>query len=109
MPITTLPNPIRAYLEGLNAQDIDAVTACFTADAVVRDEGQTHDGIAAVRAWATDVSDKYQPSIAVLDVPANGGGTVVACRVSGAFPSSPVELRFAFVLNGEKIARLEIS
>jgi hypothetical protein len=33
-----------------------------------------------------------------------GGG-----RVSGNFPGSPVELRYVFTLDGEKIARLEIS
>jgi hypothetical protein len=32
----------------------------------------------------------------------------VRARVSGHFPGSPVELRYAFTLHGGKIARLEI-
>jgi hypothetical protein len=36
------------------------------------------------------------------------GKTIVAGRVSGDFPGSPVELLYVFTLGGEKIARLEI-
>ncbi|PYM74471.1 MAG: hypothetical protein DME10_06420 [Candidatus Rokuibacteriota bacterium] len=37
------------------------------------------------------------------------GKTIVTGRVSGNFPNSPVELRYAFTLAGGKIARLEIA
>ena len=109
MPTTTLPRPVSTYIAGANAQDIDAVTACFAENAVVRDEGQSRQGIAAIREWAEAVSKKYRPTVEVLHVAATDGRTVVAGRVSGNFPGSPVELRYVFTLEGEKIARLEIS
>jgi hypothetical protein len=51
---------------------------------------------------------KYQPIVEAVDVTETAGGTIVTCKVSGTFPGSPVELRYAFTLDGEKIARLEI-
>lgn len=109
MPITKLPSPVADYVAGANAQDANAVTASFSEDAVVRDEGQTRQGIPAIREWAEEVSRKYRPTVEVLDVAATDGRTIVRGRVSGDFPGSPIDLRYAFTLNGEKIARLEIS
>jgi hypothetical protein len=37
------------------------------------------------------------------------GKFVVTCRLTGSFPGSPVNLRFFFELDGEKIASLEIA
>jgi hypothetical protein len=36
------------------------------------------------------------------------GKTVVTSRLTGNFPGSPVNLRFFFALDGDKIATLEI-
>ena len=41
MPTTKLPRPVATYIAGANAQDINAVTACFGESAVVQDEGQS--------------------------------------------------------------------
>jgi hypothetical protein len=109
MSTTALPGPVAAYVAGANAQDIRAVTACFDEDAVVRDEGHTRQGIAAIREWAQEVSEKYRPNVEALSVAEADGRTIVTGRVSGNFPGSPIELRYHFTLDGEKIARLEIS
>jgi hypothetical protein len=109
MPTTDLPRPVANYIAGANAQDIDAVTACFDEDAVVQDEGQTRQGIAAIREWAEEVSKKYHPTVEVIDVAETDGRTILASRISGVFPGSPIALRYAFTLNGAKITRLEIS
>jgi uncharacterized protein (TIGR02246 family) len=103
-----LPAPIAAYIAGSNAHDANACAACFTDDAVVRDEGREWQGIAAIREWKEEVSSKYWLTVDVLDVAAADDKTIVTGRVSGNFPGSPVELRFTFTLAGEKIARLEI-
>jgi hypothetical protein len=34
---------------------------------------------------------------------------VVTAHVAGDFPGSPIDLRYAFVLAGDRIARLEIT
>jgi hypothetical protein len=109
MPTTRLAQPIPTYIAAANAQDIGSVTACFSEGAVVHDEKQDRQGIAAIRKWAEGVSEKYRPNIEVLDARQIGGVTVVAGRVSGDFPNSPVELCYAFTLSGGKIERLEIT
>jgi hypothetical protein len=109
MSTTNLPRPIATYIEGANAQDVNAVTACFTNSAVVRDEGHTRKGIPAIRQWAEEVSRQYRPTLEVIDVTQGDGRSILTCRVSGDFPGSPIELRYVFALNRGKIRRLEIS
>ena len=41
-----LPAVIVAYIAGSNAHDADGCAACFTDDAVVRDEGRESDCVA---------------------------------------------------------------
>ncbi|MGH8809621.1 MAG: nuclear transport factor 2 family protein, partial [Noviherbaspirillum sp.] len=103
MPITKLARPIATYIAAANAQDIDAVTASFSGDAVVHDEKQDRQGIAAIRKWAEEVSRKYHPTVEVIGVAETDGRTILTGRVSGDFPGSPIELRYVFTLNGGKI------
>jgi hypothetical protein len=109
MNTTTLAGPIANYIAAANTWNIEAMTACFADHAVVHDEKQDRQGIAAIREWAEEVSAKYRPIVEVLDVTRTAGTTVLAGRVSGNFPNSPLELRYAFTLDGGKIERLEIA
>ncbi len=104
-----LPGPVARYIAAANAQEPDAVTACFSEGAAVRDEGLNRHGIATIRDWAANVSRKYQPKLEVIDAVEQDGKTIVTLRVSGDFPGSPIELRYTFTLQGEKISRLEIA
>jgi hypothetical protein len=45
-----LPKPIAEYFTADRA-DGEAVSQCFTRDAVVKDEGHTHQGRAAIKQW----------------------------------------------------------
>ena len=109
MQNTKLIGPAANYVAAANAQDSEAVTANFSEGAIVRDEGRNWQGIVAIRQWAVEVTKKYHPTIETLNVAQVDGRTVLTGRVSGNFPGSPVELRYVFTLNGEKIERLEIS
>ena len=109
MSITKLPGPVADYVDRANAQDANAVAACFDEDAVVWDEGRERQGIAAIREWAEEVSRKYRPIVDVVAVAEANGRTIVTGRVSGNFPGSPIDLRYVFALHGKNIARLEIS
>src|SRR6185436_5451346 len=100
MTTTKLPRPVADYVAGANAQDADTVTACFSEGAIVRDEGQTRQGISAIREWVEEVSRKYRPTVEVIDAAEKDGRTIVRGRVSGDFPGSPIELHYAFTLNG---------
>src|SRR5712672_3658784 len=105
MTITTLTGPVANYIAAANTQDIEALTAIFSEDAVVRDEGQNRQGVAAIRQWAVEVSKKYRPTVEALDVAQADGKTILSGRVSGDFPGSPIDLRYVFTLVGGKIAR----
>jgi ketosteroid isomerase-like protein len=109
MSDTQATGAVAAYVAGANAQDAEAVAACFNEGAVVQDEGRERRGVAAIREWAEEVSRKYRPTVEVLGVAETDGRTVVEGRVSGDFPGSPIELRYAFALQGGRIDHLEIS
>ena len=103
----SLPKPIAAYFAA-DRGDGEAVSQCFTENAVVKDEGHTHRGRAAIKAWKTDASAKYEYTSEPIASEEKGGKTVVTCHLVGNFPGSPVDLRFFFKLEGDKIASLEI-
>ena len=102
-----LPKPIAAYFIADKGEG-EAVSECFTENAVVKDEGHTHKGRAAIKEWKTDASAKYQYTCEPLACEEKEGKTVVTCHLVGNFPGSPVDLRFLFKLEGDKIALLEI-
>ena len=102
-----LPNPIGAYFAA-DKQDSDAVAMCFTENAVVKDEGHTYSGLAAIKQWKTDSSNKYTYTSEPFACEDKDGKTIVTSRVTGNFPGSPVDLRYFFSLDGSKIASLEI-
>jgi ketosteroid isomerase-like protein len=99
MSTAKLLGPVAAYIDGANAQDANAVVACFNEDAVVWDEGRERQGIAAIRDWAEEVSKEYQPTVEIIDVAETDGRTIVTGRVSGDFPGSPIKLRYVFTLS----------
>jgi len=102
-----LPEGIAAYFSADRANG-DAVAQCFTEDAVVKDEGQTYVGRAAIADWKTDASTRYTYTSEIIAREEVDGKTVVTCHLVGDFPGSPVDLRFFFRLQGGKIASLEI-
>lgn len=102
-----LPRPAADYFAA-DTVDSDAVAACFTENAIVKDEGHTYQGRAAIKKWKADVSIKYQYTCEPSACEQSDGKTVVTCRLTGNFPGSPVDLRFFFELEGDKIASLEV-
>jgi ketosteroid isomerase-like protein len=109
MNATKLVGPVANYVAAANAHDIEAMVATFNEGAVVRDEGKDRRGIAAIRQWAVEVSNKYHPTVEALGVAQTEGNTILSGRVSGDFPGSPIDLRYVFTLAGGKIECLEIS
>ena len=103
----SLPKPIAAYFAA-DRGDGEAVSQCFTENAVVKDEGHTHKGRAAIKEWKTEASAKYEYTSEPFACEEKEGKTVVTSHLVGNFPGSPVDLRFFFKLEGDKIASLEI-
>jgi hypothetical protein len=103
-----LPAPIAAYFAA-DMRNGEATERYFTKEAVVRDEGRTHSGHAAIAAWKLDASTKYSYTSEPVGLEETSSGYVVISRVTGNFPGSPVDLRYAFRLERGKIAFLEIA
>lgn len=107
MPVD-LPTPIACYIAAANNSDTEMFAQCFAENAVVRDENQTIEGLAAIKQWATETKSKYQHTIEPLSFSQKDGTTIVTNQLTGNFPGSPIELQFVFTLDGDKIAALEI-
>ena len=103
-----LPTPIAIYIAAENRGDAEALAQCFAENAVVRDEGRTIEGLAAIKEWKAETQKKYQHTIEPLASVQKDGKTIVTNRLTGNFPGSPIELEFVFTLDGDKIASLEI-
>jgi hypothetical protein len=103
-----LPVPIAIYFAAENQGHTEIVAECFAGNAVVRDEGQTIEGLTAIKQWQAETRKKYQHTIEPLALAEKDGTTIVTSRLTGNFPGSPIELEFVFTLDGSKIAALEI-
>ena len=108
MPGLNLPTPIAIYIAAENRGDTEALARCFAEDAVVRDEGQTIEGWAAIKQWETETRKRYQHRIEPLACSQKDDKTIVTNRLTGNFPGSPIELEFVFTLEDNKIAEVEI-
>jgi hypothetical protein len=102
-----LPTPVANFFSA-DTSDSEAVAQCFTENAVVKDEGRTFKGRVAIRQWKADASAKYQYTSEPFVCERRDGQVIVTSRLTGNFPGSPVNLRFIFRLEGEKIESLEI-
>src|SRR5438309_12064741 len=98
-----LPKQIAAYFTA-DKGDSETLSQCFTENAVVKDEGHTYKGRAAIKQWKTRTSTKYEYTSEPVACEEKDGIIVVTSHLVGNFPGSPVDLRFFFKLDGGKIA-----
>lgn len=103
-----LPVPIAIYFAAENQGHTEIAAQCFAPKAVVRDEGQTIEGLAAIKQWQAESKKKHQHTVEPLAFAQKDGKAIVTNRLTGNFPGSPIELDFVFALDDDKIAALEI-
>ena len=103
-----IPEIIESYFRASNANDVEKLASCFSADAVVTDENETHRGTAAIREWSIKVRKKYEFKTEVLRAVEKADAVIVTAKLSGTFPGSPVDLDFKFALKENRISSLEI-
>jgi hypothetical protein len=103
-----LPPAVGLYVKIENAGETDALSTCFAANATVRDEGQTYQGLDAIKKWKAETKKRYNHTIHPLAVSDREGKTILMAKLTGNFPGSPVTLEFSFVIKSGKIAALEI-
>jgi ketosteroid isomerase-like protein len=105
-----LPAVIDRYFEADAIRDIDAITALFTPDAVVVDEGETRRGTAEIEQWQRGAASKYEYTTRILGTETTGPNTTrVSGRLEGNFPGGTADLKWDFTLAGRFISRLEIA
>ena len=109
-----LPTIISRYFAASDARDVDAILACFTADAVVTDEGRTHRGGDEIRQWRQDVNAAYEFTVEILgDAPAGTTDDLsrhdVTAHLEGNFPGGTVDQVHRFELRDSLIAALHIA
>ncbi len=104
-----LPRPVDLYIKIENSGEVEALSGCFAPDAIVRDEGSTYEGLAAIKKWKAKAKSKYKHTVHPLQVTQRGGKTVLKAALTGKFPASPVLIEYSFVLESGKIVALEIT
>ena len=62
----SLPPVVSNYLAASDRDDIDAIVACFTEDAVVLDEDRHWVGAAAIRQWRENVATAFEYTVAII-------------------------------------------
>lgn len=107
MDALTLPEPIAAYFAA--EHNPEALAHCFTAQAVMKDDGHTYSGVEAIKAFMAAASAKYSASTVPFALEREDGFQVVRAKVAGNFPGSPVDLSYRFRLERGLIASLEIT
>ena len=103
-----LPDSIATFFRVSNDAEASGLRYCFTDNAVVRDEGHTHQGHEAIQVWLLEAKRKYAYSVEPLNAAQQGSSVKVRAKVSGNFPGSPVQLEHIFRLTGDKIESLDI-
>jgi ketosteroid isomerase-like protein len=109
----SLPAVVSNYLAASEGDDIDAIVACFTEDAVVHDEDRHWRGAQAIRQWRENVATAYEYTVALIGSQALGevdGGQrhAVYTHLEGNFPGGQVDLTNRFTLRGDLIVGLQI-
>jgi hypothetical protein len=104
-----LPKAIEAYFDADRDGGPEDVAAAFSEDGIVKDKGKTHKGRDAVRAWMADESQQCSYQVEPFLIATEDGKTLVMAHAVGDFPGSPIDLRFFFILAGDKVAELEIT
>jgi hypothetical protein len=77
-----LPEPIAAYFTA-DKEEGEAISQYFTETAVVKDEGHTYHGRAAIKQWKADASAKYQYKIEPFACERKDRKIVVTSRLTG--------------------------
>lgn len=104
-----LPNCIAAYFEADSRNDIEALMATLSPEAIIEDERRRHAGLEAIHDWWIHAKRKTPHVNAPIEATTAGEVTQVRTRVSGDFPGSPVTLNFTFTVRNGAITRLEIA
>ena len=105
-----VPGVVRRYFELDPHRDVERFVALFADDAIVTDEGETHQGTAEIRTWRSGPATKYHYTTEIWNAEALGAAQyLLTGRITGDFPGGTAALRWEFTVSGELISRLVIA
>ena len=101
-----LPQVLTDLIAAQNNFDSAAYAHCFSATAVVFDEGKTHIGKAAIKNWITKANETYKAVMKPIDY--SEIQQTLEAEISGNFPGSPLVLTYQFEFEDGQIQSLKI-
>lgn len=104
-----LPEVITDLVNAQNSFDSIAYANCFAENAVVFDEGKTHNGRMEIHDWIVASNEKYRSVMKPLEYTNNGTTSVLSAECFGSFPGSPITLKFHFNIAQGRIQHLKIT
>ena len=104
-----VPAILDRYVAASNAHDPQTLSACFSADAIVLDEGRTYRGRPEILAWKEDVTARYKTTNTPLDYQWQGKKLMARMRVEGTFPGSPAVLTYQLEFKDGLISRFQVA
>jgi hypothetical protein len=106
---TELPEVITRYLDAHRIHETTTAVNAFAADAVVRDDGYTYIGTAAIEKWLTGPASEFTYTIELTEAHrGDASHYFVTNHLEGNFPGGQVDLHYRFALDGELINGLTI-
>lgn len=102
-----LPNIISELVKTQNEFNSKAYADCFTDNAIVFDEGKTHNGKAEIENWIDKANNEYKAVMKPLEY--NEKENILSTEISGTFPGSPIVLKYHFEFNDKLIQSLKIT
>jgi hypothetical protein len=108
--MSELPVIINAYLAAADAQDGEAMAACFAADGYVVDEGNTYRGYDEIVGWRKLTASKWTYTSTVTGRErVSDREHLVFVHLEGDFPGGTADLTYRFTIDADKIAALTIA
>jgi hypothetical protein len=86
-----------------NSRDTDSVTACFSNDAVVYDDGRIMRGTDEIRQWSAELFRKFHYFVAPTNVRELTNGAILTATITGNLPGARVSLDYHCRTLGDKI------
>ena len=105
-----LPPVITMYQDAHDRDDVEGALSAFTPTARVVDEDREYAGTDEIRQWLATTAREFTYTRAFVSAEAIADDRwVVRNHLEGDFPGGVVDLRYKFVLNGNRISELVIA
>ncbi len=101
-----LPKVVAELVKTQNNFDSAAYAKCFTATAVVFDEGKTHQGRKEIENWIAKANEEYQATMKPHEY--SETEQTLRAEVAGTFPGSPITLTYHYEFEDGLIRSLKI-